>query len=169
MSISILKDPWLSGEDHPFIQTVHVALQNKMVSSLMITGENRWDVDPLNDIFISRDINCILSIPLQHNNADIKLIYFDMYFTIFQNNKRMTYNIKCYKIMGDLCIIITISCNKTLTLVFTFIHVKMLLSSTVKLFYSRLYFIQMKMLLSSSYIHVFSYQITDIVVGKYGF
>lgn len=68
--ISITEDPWLPNVENPFIQTVHSAIQNEKVSSLMVTGENRWDEDLLNDIFEERDINLILSIPLLNNIPD---------------------------------------------------------------------------------------------------
>ena len=68
--ISITEDPWLPDVENPFIQTIHPAIQNAKVSSLMVSGENKWDEDLLEDIFDERDINLILSIPLQNNSPD---------------------------------------------------------------------------------------------------
>lgn len=69
-SITILEDPWLPDNDNPFIQTNQIGLRDKTISSLMVTGENRWDVDLLNDMFEERDIDLILSIPLRDNDSD---------------------------------------------------------------------------------------------------
>lgn len=44
-SISILNDPWLPDVNNPFITTSNMALEGRKVSSLMVTGENRWDVE----------------------------------------------------------------------------------------------------------------------------
>lgn len=41
-----------------------------MVSSLMTTGENKWDVDLIQDIFDIRDVNLILEILLQQHETD---------------------------------------------------------------------------------------------------
>ncbi|XP_017217507.1 uncharacterized protein LOC108195085 [Daucus carota subsp. sativus] len=68
--ISITEDPWLPDVENPFIQTIHPAIQNAKVSSVMVSGENKWDEDLLEDIFDERDINLILSIPLQNNSPD---------------------------------------------------------------------------------------------------
>lgn len=43
------------------MKTFNEALEGKMVSSLMVMSENRWDVDLVNDMFEVRDANSILS------------------------------------------------------------------------------------------------------------
>ncbi|KAK1392403.1 hypothetical protein POM88_011459 [Heracleum sosnowskyi] len=67
-NVNILADPWLPNDEDPYVYTVNEALTVKMVSSLMITGHNQWDVDLLADFFEDRDTNLILFIPSQ--NAD---------------------------------------------------------------------------------------------------
>lgn len=47
------------------------AIEDKKVTSLMVTGHNEWDADLVNDIFCERDANLILSIPLGCNQEDV--------------------------------------------------------------------------------------------------
>lgn len=69
-SINILNEPWLPCLDDPYVHTKHEAIDNKMVRALMITGEDSWDVDLINDIFEARDANLILSIPIRSHLSD---------------------------------------------------------------------------------------------------
>lgn len=62
-SISILNDPWFSDVNNPYINSVNEALQGQK----LLTGENRWDVDLLDDIFVARDVNLMLYIPLREH------------------------------------------------------------------------------------------------------
>lgn len=69
-TIDILNDPWLPGHD-TYVQTVHDALRGKTVDSLMNLDQSGWDIDLLHDIFEDRDIQLILSIPLNTTNEDV--------------------------------------------------------------------------------------------------
>ena len=51
-SISVLKDPWLSCINDPYVHTDHEALQNTTVSQLMEVDQNRWDMELLNGLFV---------------------------------------------------------------------------------------------------------------------
>lgn len=53
-------------EQDPYIHTRSPSLHNQMVSSLLDV-DGSWDVDLIRDIFDDRDVNIILSSPL--NNA----------------------------------------------------------------------------------------------------
>lgn len=50
--ISVLKDPWLLDEENPYVSTSNVALEGASVSSLLVTGEQRWDEDLLLDFLM---------------------------------------------------------------------------------------------------------------------
>lgn len=63
-SINIIADPWLPNEQDPYIHTRNTAIENQTVSSLMITGEKRWDVELIADVFDQRDAELIVNIPL---------------------------------------------------------------------------------------------------------
>lgn len=70
-SISILNDPRLHNVQSPFIVTRNEALEGKSVYYLLVTGENRWDIDLLYDMFEVRDVYEILSIPLNNGEQDV--------------------------------------------------------------------------------------------------
>lgn len=65
-----MDDPCLPLENEAYIQTHSEALKDQMVSALMNTTSNSWDVDLVQDIFNSRDANIILSIPLDKTVND---------------------------------------------------------------------------------------------------
>ncbi|XP_062102876.1 uncharacterized protein LOC133813856 [Humulus lupulus] len=69
-SISILEDPWLPNVEDPYIHSSHPSLVNTNVSQLMITGQNQWDKDILQDLFIARDVDLISSIPINEEETD---------------------------------------------------------------------------------------------------
>lgn len=68
-SVNITKDPWLPSMD-PYVQTNNEAIKDKMVDVLMVTDRREWDVDLINDIFIERDAQLILSLPLNNAKSD---------------------------------------------------------------------------------------------------
>lgn len=69
-TISILNDPWLSDIYNPFVSMNNMILENNNVSSLLVTGESRWDEDFIHDMFDARDANLILHIPLSQSADD---------------------------------------------------------------------------------------------------
>lgn len=69
-TISILNDLWLPSIENPYVQTSHNALIGKTVDSLMSMNTAKWDEDLVNDIFIRRDANLIMSIPIQRFQED---------------------------------------------------------------------------------------------------
>lgn len=50
-NLIILNDLWLPCADDPYAHTWHEALNNRMVQSLMVTGEDIWVVDLVKNIF----------------------------------------------------------------------------------------------------------------------
>ncbi|XP_074376770.1 uncharacterized protein LOC141718284 [Apium graveolens] len=68
-TINILNDPWLPDKD-PYVHTVHKALNHNTSNVLMNSESNSWDTDLARDIFVERDVNLILSIPLNNAVAD---------------------------------------------------------------------------------------------------
>lgn len=68
--VDILHNPWLPCVHDPFVHTKREALNGKKVVSLMMADQSSWDIDLIHDIFNSRDVNLILSIPLQHTVND---------------------------------------------------------------------------------------------------
>ncbi|XP_060972201.1 uncharacterized protein LOC133038159 [Cannabis sativa] len=70
-SVNILNDPWLPDNSDPFVHTVSKSLIDKKVYQLMSIDQDQWDMDILNDIFNERDINLIVSIPIQITEPDI--------------------------------------------------------------------------------------------------
>ncbi|XP_074368968.1 uncharacterized protein LOC141708989 [Apium graveolens] len=68
-TINILNDPWLPDKD-PYVHTVHEALNHNTVNVLMNSESNSWHTDLVRDIFVERDVNLILSIPLNNAVAD---------------------------------------------------------------------------------------------------
>lgn len=62
-SISIKNDPSLPSIYNPYVKTNHAILEGNIVSSMMYT-------DLIKDIFIERDVNLILSIPLDNMEND---------------------------------------------------------------------------------------------------
>lgn len=70
-TINVLKDPWLPDMQNPYILSNNIALEGAIVSSLFVTGDNRWDVDMLYDLFDEREVNLILSIPVNQFDNDV--------------------------------------------------------------------------------------------------
>ncbi|KAM6584214.1 hypothetical protein CsatB_011216 [Cannabis sativa] len=64
-AISVLGEPWLPDPQNSFVSTSHPALQNAKVCNLMAMDGSGWDEDLIADLFLERDQNLILSIPLQ--------------------------------------------------------------------------------------------------------
>lgn len=63
-SINILEDPWLSKGNDPYVHSTNEGLKHQMVASLMNPSAGMWDTDLLRDMFEERDVNLILSIPI---------------------------------------------------------------------------------------------------------
>lgn len=47
------------------------AIRGRTVDALMISGKIEWDIDLIKDIFLERDANLILSVPLGTTEADV--------------------------------------------------------------------------------------------------
>lgn len=60
----------MAASERRSLHTVHEALRNQKVSSLMITGAREWDQELINDIFDTRDASLILAIPLNNDGED---------------------------------------------------------------------------------------------------
>lgn len=67
-SFSITCDPWLPIVDDPYIHTVNPAIQDQMVSSLMVVDANQWAGDLVFDVFNESKANVIVVIPLRIND-----------------------------------------------------------------------------------------------------
>ncbi|KAL8116202.1 hypothetical protein AgCh_022629 [Apium graveolens] len=70
-SISVKLDPWLLDDSNPYVTTANENLSGMTMSSLIIEGESRWNVNMLHSLFDERDVNLILSIPLNRNEHDV--------------------------------------------------------------------------------------------------
>ncbi|KAM6569155.1 hypothetical protein CsatB_017140 [Cannabis sativa] len=62
--ISVLHQPWLPSEDNPYVISSHEALQSCSVSNLLQPGRMCWDMELLEDLFDSRDVELIFKIPM---------------------------------------------------------------------------------------------------------
>lgn len=64
--------PWLPDRSNGFINTpAYNQIRDIKVSSLMVSGERRWDMEVLNDLFEERDVKLIKCIPIPIvNKAD---------------------------------------------------------------------------------------------------
>uniref|UniRef100_A0A803QPB9 Reverse transcriptase zinc-binding domain-containing protein n=1 Tax=Cannabis sativa TaxID=3483 RepID=A0A803QPB9_CANSA len=69
-SVSILLDPWLPMGSNPFVILDHQGLVDKKVASLMSVGEKSWDLEILDDMFVERDKNLIMSIQLSDSTEE---------------------------------------------------------------------------------------------------
>lgn len=69
-SINILDDPWLPSEDDPYVQSAGEGLLHQKVSSLLCHRSGSWDIDLLRDMFVERDVNLILSTPVNMEEND---------------------------------------------------------------------------------------------------
>lgn len=69
-TIDIEDAPWLPCESDPYVHTKHEALRGNKVSALMTGNHGSWDIDLVKDIFIERDVNLILSVPVQAMDND---------------------------------------------------------------------------------------------------
>lgn len=67
-TISIIKDPWLPNDD-PYVHTDNEAIRNSSIDALMVPGQCVWDVDVLKDVFLDRDTQLIMSIPLRISDS----------------------------------------------------------------------------------------------------
>lgn len=70
-SINVVKDSWLPDTRNPYVSSNNAALENMSLSSILIHEENRWDVDLLYELFNERDVNLILSIPINQSEYDV--------------------------------------------------------------------------------------------------
>lgn len=68
--INILGDPWLPSTDDPYVHSSNEALVEQKVIALMRTGIKQWDLDVIADVMEERDLNLILSIPLDNHMKD---------------------------------------------------------------------------------------------------
>lgn len=59
-----MEDPWLPLTNDAYVQTHSDTLKEKIVSSLMSTNSNNWDVDLVVDVFNNIYANVIISIPM---------------------------------------------------------------------------------------------------------
>lgn len=65
LDTDVWRVPWLPSLDDGFLNTsMPDHLSEISVSNLMVTGKQRWDIDPLNDICVVRDVELIKLIPL---------------------------------------------------------------------------------------------------------
>ncbi|KAK1398571.1 hypothetical protein POM88_008434 [Heracleum sosnowskyi] len=69
-SIPIMGVPWLPNEIDPYIHTTSESLVNQKVNALMVTGTKQWDDDLISDIFVDRDAQLIMSIPISDGIND---------------------------------------------------------------------------------------------------
>ncbi|KAK1393089.1 hypothetical protein POM88_012145 [Heracleum sosnowskyi] len=69
-SVQIKNELWLPSTDNPYVLTESDVISGQTVSTLMVTNERRWDEDLIKDVFLERDANLILAIPLADNNVD---------------------------------------------------------------------------------------------------
>uniref|UniRef100_A0A803PUD0 Reverse transcriptase domain-containing protein n=1 Tax=Cannabis sativa TaxID=3483 RepID=A0A803PUD0_CANSA len=70
-TISILNDPWLPDSSNPYVQSTHPALVDQQVDSLMCMEGHSWDLEVLDDLFVARDRDLIISIQLSdHSYVD---------------------------------------------------------------------------------------------------
>lgn len=63
-SIKILNNPWLADSTSPYITTELQWLSEATVSSLRSEDGQHWDVEVIEDLFNSRDQQCILNTPV---------------------------------------------------------------------------------------------------------
>lgn len=83
--------PWLPDPDNGFISTgVHSNLHRARVSNLLVPGEKRWDVEVLQDIFETRDIDLIQRIPLPLEDRN------DSWFWLLDDKGEFTVR-SCYR------------------------------------------------------------------------
>lgn len=68
--VNIMTDPWLADVENPYVVTSSEALINKKISSLLSMNAHGWDIDLIHDIFVDRDAEIIIAIPLHVNEPD---------------------------------------------------------------------------------------------------
>ncbi|KAM6593387.1 hypothetical protein CsatA_001090 [Cannabis sativa] len=66
-STEVLNTPWLLFEANPCVVSNHPALVNCKVSQLMQPGSRQWDLELIEDLFDSRDVELIKQVPLSVN------------------------------------------------------------------------------------------------------
>ncbi|XP_074356169.1 putative mitochondrial protein AtMg00310 [Apium graveolens] len=68
-NIQIVGQPWLMGDENPFISTVSPAIKKKTVDALFCTERKMWDEEIVKDIFNPRDQECIFSTTLNEEDG----------------------------------------------------------------------------------------------------
>lgn len=68
--VNILNTPWLPSTADPYIHSDNDAISNQKVASLFRLDEKVWDIDLILDVFETRDVELILSIPLSEDDKD---------------------------------------------------------------------------------------------------
>lgn len=69
-NIQIMGQPWLMGDENPFISIVSPAIENKTMDALFCTERKKWDEEIVKDIFNPRDQECIFSTTLTDSNVE---------------------------------------------------------------------------------------------------
>lgn len=63
-NIDIVNQPWLADDSNPYVTSSLPVLEENKVESLMKVDLKAWDEDILVDLFNTRDVQCILQVPL---------------------------------------------------------------------------------------------------------
>ncbi|XP_074363930.1 putative mitochondrial protein AtMg00310 [Apium graveolens] len=74
-SIDIMRQPWLSDEQNPYVTTESQSFVNNKVSSLMNLERSGWDIEVIKDLFNDRDQECIISLQLNDIMNEDKLYW----------------------------------------------------------------------------------------------
>ncbi|CAN1807845.1 Putative ribonuclease H protein At1g65750 [Linum perenne] len=75
-STNIWTNPWLDEDDNRFLQTpVIEGLEALRVHDLFIPGLAQWDVGLLDELFIPRDVEAILKIPVRRMEDNDRIIW----------------------------------------------------------------------------------------------
>ncbi|XP_060964920.1 uncharacterized protein LOC133033866 [Cannabis sativa] len=69
-STEVLNTPWLLSEANPCVVSTHPALTNCRVSQLMKPDSRQLDMEIIDDLFDSRDVELIKQVPLSVNLGD---------------------------------------------------------------------------------------------------
>ena len=86
LNTTVWRTPWLPSLDDGCV-TTHMPdhLCDITVSNLMVTGEQRWDIDVLNDICDNKDVELIKRIPLPLSDK------VDSWFWILKGGREVYY------------------------------------------------------------------------------
>lgn len=69
--INILRQPWLSDRENPFVESISQSLENNKVSFMMDLDHKVWDEEILADLFNYRDHECIKKVKIaEHGESD---------------------------------------------------------------------------------------------------